>query len=66
MNRFFDVWFPKIFIGMFVIAGLLAVLQIVIFVSAGFWLLTDPHAASTIGNHVGEVVRPIADAVKGD
>lgn len=66
MDRFFEVWFPKIFIVFFILAGLIAVLQIVFFISAAFWLATDPNAAATIGNEIGEVIRPIASAVRGN
>lgn len=66
MDRFFDFWFPKIFIGMFILIGTLFVLQIVFYIVASVWLVTDPNAASTIGNEIGDLVRPIANAVKGN
>ena len=66
MDRFFDFWFPKIFIGIFILAGFMIVSQIVIVVTGAVWLATDPNAASTIGNEIGDLVRPIANAVKGN
>lgn len=66
MDRFFDFWFPKIFIGMFILIGISFVVQIVFFVATTFWLATDPNAASTIGNELGDLIRPIANAVKGN
>ena len=65
MDRFFDFWFPKIFITMFVVIISLIVLQVGTMVYAVIWVTTTPDAAATIGNMLGDVVRPVADAVKG-
>ncbi len=65
MDRFFDFWFPKIFITMFVLIALVIVVQLATMVYAVIWVTTNPDAAATIGNMLGDVVRPVADAVKG-
>jgi hypothetical protein len=65
MDRFFDVWFPKIFITMFVVIISVILLQVGTMIYAVIWVTTTPDAAATIGNMLGDVVRPVADAVKG-
>ncbi len=65
MDRFFDFWFPKIFITMFVVIISVIVLQVGTMIYAVIWVTTTPDAAATIGNMLGDVVRPVADAVKG-
>jgi hypothetical protein len=65
MDGFFERWFPKIFITMFVVIVLMIVFQVGSIIYLMIWATTSPDAASTIGNILGDVVRPIADAVKG-
>lgn len=65
MDRFFDFWFPKIFITMFVVVISVIVLQVGTMIYAVIWVTTTPDAAAMIGNMLSDVVRPVADAVKG-
>ena len=50
---------------MFVVIVLMIVFQVGSIIYLMIWATTSPDAASTIGNILGDVVRPIADAVKG-
>lgn len=62
MDRFFDVWFPKIFIGMFVFIASMILLQFAAIGMAAYWVISDPEgAAKDIGTIVGAGVEPIAE-----
>ena len=65
MDGFLERWFPKIFITMFVVIISVIVLQVGTTIYAVIWITTTPDAAATIGNILGDIVRPVADAVKG-
>lgn len=59
MNKVFWIFFAVILtliIGQFALMGW-----------AGYQLFTDPEGtANTVGNILGEIVRPVADAVRGE
>jgi hypothetical protein len=59
MNKVFWIFFAVILtliIGQFALMGW-----------AGYQLFTDPEGtANTVGNILGEVIRPVADAVRGE
>ena len=66
MDWFFRRVFPVLFMSIFVIVIAVFVIQIVVIGTAGYHLITDPEGtANTVGTVIGEVVRPIADAVQG-
>ena len=72
MNRdwfewFFQVIFPKLFIGIFATAILMFISILVAVVWFGVVIFSDPEgAANSAGNIVGEFVAPIAQSVDGE
>ena len=67
MDWFFDRVFPKLFIGIFVVVITVIIVQFAVIGWAGYNLLTDPEGtANTVGTVLGEVIRPVADSIKGE
>jgi hypothetical protein len=67
MEWFFDRVFPKLFIGMFVVVLTAITVQFAVMGWVGYQVISDPEgAAEMIGTIVGEAVRPVADAIKGE
>lgn len=67
MDRFFDQVFPKLFIGVFVFVVLMFLVQIVIIGWAGYQVISDPEgSARAVGTVAAEVIKPVADAVRGE
>lgn len=67
MEWFFERVFPKLFIAIFVIVFTVIIVQFAVIGWAGYNLLTDPEGtANTVGTVVGEVIRPVVDAIKGE
>lgn len=67
MSWFFDRVFPKLFIGIFVIVILLFLAQVAIIGWAGYHVISDPEgSARAVGAVAAEVIKPVADAVKGE
>jgi hypothetical protein len=67
MGWFFDRVFPKLFIGLFAVALTVILFQFAVIGVAGYHVLTDPEGtANFVGTIVGEAVRPVADAIKGE
>jgi hypothetical protein len=53
--------------GIFVFVITMVVVQFVVIGVAGYHVLTDPEGtANMVGTIVGEAVRPVADAIKGE
>lgn len=66
MDRIFD-FFPYIFAGVFVLVMTIIIAQFAVVGYVGYQVISDPDAAATaIGNTLGEIVRPVADAVRGE
>lgn len=64
---FFDRVFPKLFIGIFVVVILLFLVQVVIIGWAGYQVISDPEgSARAVGAVAAEVIKPVADAVRGE
>ena len=58
---------PWIIGGIFVFVITMVVVQFAIVGWAGYHVLTDPEGtANFVGTIVGEAVRPVADAIKGE
>lgn len=67
LEWFFEKVFPKLFIGMFILGAVVIVVQFAVVGYAGYKLVTDPTgAANFVGTIAGEVMRPVADAVRGE
>ena len=67
MDWFFDRVFPKLFIGIFAVVITVFVVQFALIGVAGYHVLTDPEGtANIVGTIVGEAVRPVAEAIKGE
>jgi len=65
MSWFFDRVFPKLFIGMFVFAALIILIQVAIIGFAGYKIVSDPEGtAKTVGTIAAEAIKPVVDAVK--
>jgi hypothetical protein len=57
----------RLFWVMFAVAAMLIVGQFALMGWAGYQLVTDPEGtANFVGTIVGEAVRPVADAIKGE
>jgi hypothetical protein len=59
--------FPYVFAGIFVLVLTITIAQFAVVGYVGYQVISDPDAAATaIGNTLGEIVRPVADAVRGE
>lgn len=66
-HTLFDRVFPVVFTVIFVIALAVILFQFALLGWAGYHVLTDPEGtANMVGTIVGEAVRPVADAIKGE
>jgi hypothetical protein len=66
MDTFFK-FFPYIFIGMFVVAITVIVVQFAVVGYLGYQVVTDPEgSADTVGNILGRLAAPVADAIQNN
>jgi TRAP-type C4-dicarboxylate transport system permease small subunit len=67
MDWFFDKVFPKLFIGIFLVILSVILVQFAFIGWAGYQFVTNPEgSANFVGTIIGEAVRPVADAVRGE
>ena len=66
MDWFFDKVFFKLFIAVFAIAFIGVIVQFAVIGYVGYQVITDPMgSANFVGTVAGEVLKPVAEAVKG-
>jgi len=67
MKWFFDNMFDKLFIAIFVLVFTVIIVQFAVIGYVGYQVVSDPEgSASFVGKLLGEVVDPVADAVRGE
>ena len=66
MDKFFNI-FPYIFGAIFTLVLTMILVQFAVIGYVGYQVVTDPDGTATaIGQTLGEIVRPVADAVRGE
>ncbi len=66
MDKIFNI-FPYIFGAIFALVLTIILVQFAVIGYVGYQVVADPDGTATaIGQTLGEIVRPVADAVRGE